>query len=210
VAWLVLKSEFNSELRNVSRANSYQSMKISKIVPMLVAAVLLTVTTASAVPVGSPELLGRIIPGTPADPANAAVMVNFLVDAYNFSPTARSLGDNPNDPQLETYYLSPGGSVPAGPLGYASLGGALAVTTQNTTLDLGTGGFTYITAKFGQDSEVFYVGGLAGQITLANLTGNHNGLSGYVLFGVPDGGPTIALLGLGCFCLGFVRRRMAA
>jgi len=61
-----------------------------------------------AVPVAIPSnhLLGTVAPATPADTANESGMVNFLVNAYNLgTPTGSNLGNNPNDPQSETYKL---------------------------------------------------------------------------------------------------------
>jgi hypothetical protein len=189
-------------------------MTIKTLTKLAVLTVLATFSSVQAVTVGASRLIGTIIPGTPADPDNEQEMVRFLVAAYNTDPTARALGNNPADPQNEAYFLNPGLDVPAGPLALPESAGRFNLATSNTTLDLGTGGFTYIVAKFGQDSEAFYLGGLTGEITLNNLTGNQNGLSGYTLFNpgttrVPDGGATVALLGAGLLGLGMMRRKIS-
>jgi hypothetical protein len=190
-------------------------MKLTRILPALVATVVMaTAMAASAATLTSANLLGTIVPGTPSDPANEATMINFLVNAYNSNPAARVLGDNIDDPQTEVYTLTSGSSVPAGPLAQATMTGSVEVITSNQTINLGAGGYMYVVAKYGNDSEVFYIGGMTGEITLANFTGNQNGLSHYVLFNpagtpsVPDGGTTMALMGLGFCALGVARRRL--
>ena len=80
-------------------------------------------------------------------------------------------------------------------------------------MDLGTGGFLYLLAKYdgpnGGD-EVWNVQGLTGLMTIP-LTGfGQYGLSHFTLFGggtqVPDGGTTAALLGAALAGMGFLRR----
>ena len=187
-------------------------MNIKKLITTL--AVVALAVSANAVTLTNARLLGTIEPGTPANPDNEAIMVNFLVAAYNTSPTARTLGDNPLDPQTEVYKLKPGSSIPAGPLTGATGVGAINLATSNGNINLGTGGWLWITAKYGSDSEVLYLGGLTGSITLANFIGNGNGLSGYTLFKggtsrVPDGGATVAVLGLSLLGLGAARRKLS-
>jgi hypothetical protein len=127
-----------------------------------------------------------------------------------------NLGDNPADDQTEVYtlYRPSGIPVPA-PLPTAT--GAQTVTN-NTTFNTGALIFDYIVAKFGQDASVFYIGNLSGELTIPNLTGNTNGLSGYTLVngrnnpntpGVPDGGTSVVLLGLALGALALIKRSFA-
>jgi hypothetical protein len=101
------------------------------------------------------------------------------------------------------------------PLPEAVLAGHVNGT--GTTINLGSGLYTYLFANYGaQDghgdgehsdsAEVWYVGNLSGVITIPG-----NGLSGWTLFGpgvpgVPDGGTTVMLLGAALGALGVVRR----
>lgn len=177
---------------------------------------LLGATGAQAVIISNSRLLGTIVPGTPANPANETEMVRFLVAALNTGTSGAvaypgagvSLGNNPDDPQTETYTLwAPTGLGLPAPLPAAT--GAQTVTG-NTTINLGALQYDYIVAKFGQDAEAFWIGGLSGELTIPNYTGNTNGLSGYTLINgrtsVPDGGATVALMGIALGGLSLGRR----
>jgi hypothetical protein len=82
--------------------------------------------------------------------------------------------------------------------------GGIKDDTGNNVVDLGTGGFTYLLAKYdgpSGGSEIWNVQGLTGGYTIP-LTwenGQGLGLSHWTLFGgggqVPDGGTTVMLLG---------------
>jgi len=86
-----------------------------------------------------------------------------------------------------------------------------------TSIDLGNGTlYSYLFAKYdgpNAGSEVWYVGGMSGIITIPalGLAGQHYGLSGWTLFGpgvpqAPDGGTTVMLLGAALGALGMARR----
>jgi len=85
-----------------------------------------------------------------------------------------------------------------------------------TSVDLGSGDFTYLLAKYdgpNYGSEVWYVGDLSGLLTIPALGGGY-GLSGWSLFSSIPGASvaepgTLALFGLGLAGLGLVRRRRA-
>ena len=99
------------------------------------------------------------------------------------------------------------------PLPQAVLAGLVNGT--GTTINLGSGLYTYLFANYsGQQrdgvgsnfAEVWYVGNLTGVITIPGA-----GLSEWMLFGpgvpgVPDGGTTVMLLGAALGALGMVRR----
>jgi VPDSG-CTERM motif len=83
-----------------------------------------------------------------------------------------------------------------------------------TSVNVGTTGFEYLFAKYdgpNYGSEVWYIGGLTGTITIPATAGGY-GLSGWTLFTpgsqVPDGGSTVALLGLTLVGLAVVRARL--
>jgi len=146
-------------------------------------------------------VVGTITPGAPADPADVATYINFMIaltpgDSGTFSgqTIARS---------LNTF-----GSLPT-----ASATGAVSGTS--TTIDLNAlGTFTYLFAKYdGQNdnSMVWNISGLTGILTIPGFGPNGYGLSGWILFGptggqVPDGGTTVMLLGAGLGALGMARR----
>ena len=90
--------------------------------------------------------------------------------------------------------------------------------TGGNTIDLGTGGFTYVLGKYdgpNGGSEVWNVQGMTGIITipLKGFGPNNDkyGLSHWTLFGggnqVPDSGSTVALLGAALAGLEVVRRK---
>jgi VPDSG-CTERM motif len=88
-----------------------------------------------------------------------------------------------------------------------------ALTGHGTTVDLGTGLYSYLFAKYDGPNfgaEAWYVGNLSGIITIPATAGGYN-LSLWKLFGpgvpgVPDGGTTIMLLGTALGALGMARR----
>jgi len=198
-------------------------MKASLIKSAFVGAVaVLSAASSFAVTINSNNLLGTIVPGTPANPANETEMVRFLVASLNaavgpvptYPAAGINLGDNPADSQTEVYTMwKPASLSTPAPLPTAT---GVQTVTSNTTLNLGAFQYDYILAKFGQDAAAFYIGNLSGEITIPNLTGNQNGLSGYTLInprnpdrpGVPDGGSTIALLGAGLALLALARRKL--
>jgi hypothetical protein len=147
-------------------------------------------------------------------------MVRFLVTALNSGAYATNtypgagvnLGDNPADPQTETYTLwEPDGLTLPAPLPSST---GTKTDTNNSTFTL-VGSWNYLVAKFGQDSEAFWIGNLApGEYTIPNLTGNTNGISNYTLINggtsVPDGGTTALLLGAGLIVLSLAGRRFSS
>jgi hypothetical protein len=200
-------------------------LSIKKLLSLL-GFVLLTGSAASAATViPSDLLLGTVAPATPAGDSIEIARINFLVTSLNsgnFSAVAYSgagvdLGDAPEgiDPNTETYTLwHPAGLVLNAPA--ASLTGSVKDESGNTTVDLGAFQYDYLLAKYGDDNAIFWIGDLSGEIEIPNLV-NRNGLSHFVLINprdanipppsnVPDGGTTVALLGLAISGMGLMRR----
>jgi hypothetical protein len=152
--------------------------------------------------------LGYVTPPEPADPDSEENYVNTLI---SFAP-----GSGQHTVGSYTYFRKnvSCGTCPAAVFNFKDESG-------NNVVDLGTGGFTYLLAKYdgpNGGSEIFNVQGLTGIWTIPlNGFGKNNeqyGLSHWTLFGpggppppgVPDGGTTVMLLGAALGALGMVRR----
>ncbi len=155
-------------------------------------------TNASALAIGDAHELGFVDFGIPSGDADRTNYVNHLIGmALGTSDSA--LG------QSFTRSTNGFGTLPT------------AVFDSNgtsTTIDLGTGLYSYLFAKYdgpNYGSEVWYVGDLSGIITIPAF-GDKYGLSGWTLFGptptreTPEP-QTLALLGLGLLAAAFVRRQ---
>ena len=148
--------------------------------------------------------LGVIVSGEPASPPNEENYINTLI--------AQSSPSGPTTIDGHTYTRTSAscGTCPAAVFATKDESGGNVV-------DLGSGGFTYLLAKYdgpnGGD-EVWYVAGMTGEITipLKGPAGAKYGLSHWSLFTggtvtTPDGGTTAALLGLGLTGLAGLRAR---
>jgi hypothetical protein len=176
---------------------------------LLAAACMVVNASAILIQIGDTRDLGLIDPNHPADPSSSAGYVDILLDqALGTGPT--TIGANAytrtlNDPL--------NGNYPN-----AIFNSEIAFTGGN--INLGQAGFLYLLAKYDGPnfgSEVFYIGGLTGANTIP-LTAEGFGLSHVYLFnpsdvtpnptgnGVPDGGSTVALLGLALLALGGASR----
>jgi hypothetical protein len=151
---------------------------------------------ANALTIGDDHELGFVEFGIPSGDQDRTNYVNHLI-GMALGSTDVALG--------QTFTRS---NNDFGPLPTA----VFALNGTGTTIDLGTGGFTYLFAKYdgpNYGSEVWYVGDLTGIITIP-ATGGGYGLSGWTLFGpgagVPDGGTTVMLLGAALGALGMARR----
>jgi len=160
---------------------------------------------ASALTIGDGHELGFVNFGIPSSEQDRANYTNHLI--------GMALGTS-DKADGQTYFRS---NNSFSPLPTAVVGNP-TVTTPNPTalisINLGAGGlYTYLFAKYdgpNYGSEVWYVGDLSGTITIPGFAGRY-GLSGYTLFGpgtpgVPDGGTTAMLLGMGFGALGMARR----
>lgn len=177
------------------------------------AAMILAGVQASAIPttVDSSYLLGTVDPGSPSSPPDELARLNNLVNAYNGTPPGTY---NP----AGLYLLNPGANVPSAPL---PLGvthhGQVSGSGTSQAISLGASQYDWLMAKWANVAAFYYIGNLTGDLMLVNdvvLNGNNKpqGLSHYVLFNrhtnVPDGGATIALLGLGLVGLGGLSRKL--
>jgi VPDSG-CTERM motif len=146
------------------------------------------------------HVVGTISPGAPADPADVATYVNFMIA---LAPGGSGTFSGQNIERSTNLF----GSLPT-----ASATGAVSGT--GTTIDLNAlGTFTYLFAKYdGQNdnSLVWNISGLTGVLTIPADGPLGHGLSGWILFGptgtVPDGGTTVMLLGAALGALGMARR----
>ena len=164
-------------------------------------------SVASALTFGDSQDLGQVLFGIPSGDAARTSYVNHLIgmalntsDTFSgqtFNRTGASCGTCPT-----AVFNSNGTSAPL--------------------IDLGTGGFTYIFVKYdgpNAGSEVWNLQGLTGLISIPThgLAGQNYGLSGWTIFGgttpprqVPDGGSTVALLGVALGGLEAARRMLRA
>jgi hypothetical protein len=156
-------------------------------------------SAAQALTFGDAFDLGSITPPEPASPSDEEGYVNTLI--------AQALGStNTIDGHTYTRTFASCGTCPAAVFAFKDESG-------NNQVDLGTGGFTYLLAKYdgpNGGSEVWNVQGLTGIVEIP-LTGfGGYGLSHWTLFGggngVPDGGTTVMLLGAALGALGMARR----
>ena len=158
---------------------------------------------ASALTIGDSQELGFVDPGLPASDADRTLFVNSLIGLALNGSTHVIIGPHDN---LATRSNNDFGPLPSA---------VFALNGGTTTIDLGTGLYSYLLAKYdgpNYGSEVWYVGNLSGIITIP-ATGGGYGLSGWTLFGpgagVPDGGITVMLLGVAIGALGIARRFMS-
>jgi hypothetical protein len=168
-------------------------------------------TPTTALAFNDAHVVGTITPAAPANPADVANYINFMI-----ALTPGGSGDflAPPPPPNNTQHITRSTNL------FASLPNAdptVFAQGTTTTIDLGAGGvYSYLFAKYdGQNdvSQVWYVGNLSGIITIPADGPLGHALSGWILFGpggtppgVPDGGTTVMLLGAALGALGTARR----
>ena len=179
--------------------NLIPTNKLAMLSAAFCAAMLAFSHNASALTIGDGHELGFVNFGIPSGDSDRLTYVNHLVGmAVGTSDKADG----------QTYFRS---NNAFSPLPQAVLGGLVDGTS--TTINLGSGLYTYLFAKYdgpNYGSEVWYVADLSGTITIPATAGGY-GLSGWTLFGpgggaVPDGGTTVMLLGAALGALGIARR----
>ena len=163
----------------------------------------------SALTIGDNRELGFVDFGIPSGDQDRVTYVNHLI--------GMALGTS-DQADGQTYYRSNNAFSPLPAAVFDHNGGPSQ--GGNNQVDLGTGGFLYLFAKYdgpNYGSEVWYVGGLTGIITIPAFAGGNGmgsgqyGLSGWTLFTpggntVPEGGSTIAFLGLALTAAELLRR----
>lgn len=173
------------------------------------AVVLALGSTAKAVTMldfGDSQELGQVLFGIPSGDAARTTYVNTMIGLPLGGSTTVTIGTHTNTVTRSNNDF--------GPLPTA----VFALNGTSTTINLGTGLYSYLFAKYdgpNAGSEVWFVGNLSGIITIpaVGLAGQNYGLSGWTLFGpgsgghVPDGGATAALLGLGLAGLAGLRAK---
>jgi protein with PEP-CTERM/exosortase system signal len=168
----------------------------------------ITLNTADA------GFLGVVDPGSPAELQHEAFYLNFLLD----QPTSTSItiSDTPGPPTNDehTFIRSSNPCIQPSPCPDATLVNAVKADPPGDTSSLNLTAWTYLLAKYGNDSYVWFVGNInAPDVAALPTTGpNGNGLSHYSLFNqtgvsVPDGGTTMMLLGGALLALALLRRR---
>jgi hypothetical protein len=181
------------------KINIIPTTKFAVLLTAVAAALLAFTPSARALTIGDGHELGFVNFGIPSGDSDRLTYVNHLV--------GMALGTS-DKADGQTYSRS---NNSFSPLPQAVLGGLVDGTS--TTINLGSGLYTYLFAKYdgpNYGSEVWYVGDLSGNITIPATAGGY-GLSGWTLFGpgtpgVPDGGTTAMLLGAALSALGIARR----
>jgi hypothetical protein len=157
---------------------------------------------ASALTIGDTRELGFIDPGIPAGDQDRTDYVNALIALPLGGSTVVTINGQTNT--ITRSMNNFGTLAPA----------VFALNGTGTSIDLGTVGYAYLLAKYdgpNYGSEVWDISGRTGIIKIP-ATGGGYGLSGWTLFtpgsgqSVPDGGATVALLGVALGGLSAIRR----
>jgi hypothetical protein len=188
------------------KINKIPTKKLALLSAAFCAVMLAFSPNASALTFGDANDLGQVLNGIPSGDAARTAYVNHLIDM------APGTSDTFSGQTFNRSLANPGPGFPNYPDAVFSHNGT------GTSIDLGDGTlYSYLFAKYdgpNAGSEVWYVGGLSGIITIpaVGLDGQNFGLSGWTLFGpgggngVPDGGTTVMLLGAALGALGMARR----
>jgi len=197
---------FLAQPENPMKINIIPKNKLALLSAAVCALMLAFTHNASALDLAFDDthVVGFVTPGAPANPANVATYINFMITL----PLGGS-GTCCAGPQDVTRSTNVFANLPTVSAAGAVSGGP------SDTIDLGAGGtFAYLFAKYdgpNDNSVVWFVGDLSGIITIPQFGPSGYGLSGWILFtggggGVPDGGTTVMLLGAALGALGMARR----
>jgi hypothetical protein len=179
------------------KINRSSTTKLALLCTALFGALLAFSSNAKALTIGDAHELGFVNFGIPSGDQDRTNYVNHLI--------GMALGTQ--DDALGQHFTRSNNAFSPLPTAVFALNG------KTTTINLGTGLYTYLFAKYdgpNYGAEVWYVGDLSGIITIPATAGGY-GLSGWTLFGpggqgVPDGGTTVMLLGAALGALGMTRR----
>jgi hypothetical protein len=182
------------------KVNLISTKKLAMLSAAVCAVTLACSQNASALTIGDSHEMGFVDPGQPVLVSTATNFVNTMIGLGLGGSTHVIIGPYDN---LVTRSNNAFGPLPTA---------VYALTGHSTTIDLGTGLYSYLFAKYDGPNfgaEVWYVGNLSGIITIPATAGGY-GLSLWKLFGpgvaVPDGGATVMLLGAALGALGMARR----
>jgi PEP-CTERM motif len=167
---------------------------------------------AHAITVGLDDLIGTVVPGSPASPTDELARLNQLIALYNANPggiTTTIDPPGPNGPY--DYVVDAGANVPAPNLPDAT--GGVQVSPNDIPSFNST--YLYLLAKFGDQDAFYYLDGQTGTIELpiaSPFPVQGGGLSHITLFNssppqVPEAA-TLMLLGIGLLGCGTFRRFM--
>jgi hypothetical protein len=165
---------------------------------------------ASALTIGDNQELGTVFFGEPSGDDNRTAYVNAMI-GLSLGGSTHVIYPGKGHDNLVTRSLHDFGPLPTAVFG---------LNGTDTTIDLGTGLYSYLFAKYDGPNggvEVWFVGNLSGNVTIPGFGfgppgSDQYGLSGWTLFGpgtppgVPDGGTTVMLLGAALGALGTARR----
>jgi hypothetical protein len=156
--------------------------------------------------------LGIVLYGISSGDAQRTSYVNELI---SLAPGTMGFFD-PGTQQTYNRSLSNwGGPYPFYPTAVFALNSS---GNPSATIDLGTGGYQYLFAKYdgpNYGAEVWDLFSLTGTITIPEFAGpgEQNQLSGWTLYTgtpqVPDGGSTVLFLGAALSAIGLLRRKLS-
>jgi protein with PEP-CTERM/exosortase system signal len=171
---------------------------------------------STSLTIGDAHELGKVFFGEPSGDANRTAYVNAMIGLALGGSTHVIYPGKGHDNLVTRSFND------FGPLASPAV---LVLNGTGTSIDLGSGLYSYLFAKYDGPNggvEVWYVGKLSGDITIPAIGfgppgTDKYGLSGWTLFGpgvtppgVPDGGATVTLLGAALGVLGVVRRYLFA
>jgi hypothetical protein len=154
--------------------------------------------------------LGSVDPHAPADLDGETYYVNVLLDLA--VSTTAVVNDMPGAPPNDEHTFDRSSNLCVQPSPCPDASGGLRINSANPSSDVAFTNWTYVLAKYGNTGYVWYVGNVDSPdvAELPSKGPNGNGLAHYTVFnaaGVPDGGSTMTLLGLGLLALAYVKGR---